>query len=121
MNDHSEKIEISSVLERLSVHLDLLAGQVFDVEEELGNLLTGHKSGEELSITKLQSLDFTRQSLEDCALLLQGLVPHTSSTSIEFSTVLAASNNLKLNSTRSILQSFQRSAASNVGGQVDIF
>lgn len=121
MGKTSQPVEIHSVLQKLSIHLDFLAGRVFEVEEELGKLILGGKSSEEVSITKIQSLDFTRQSLEDCAILLQVLKRHVSDTSFRVSCDVVSSNKLKLNSTKSILGSSLTNAETDVSGQVDIF
>lgn len=121
MESVSETIEMSSILEKLSDHLDFLAGRVFDVEEELGSLLVGSNSGESVSITKIQSLDFTRQSLEDCALLVQVIRKHTAGESIQISSDVFASSDLKLNSTKNIVGPCKQSTPIDYSGQIDMF
>ena len=59
-----------SALGNLSQHLDALSGKIFTIEEVLGTDLFSNSSDQTtVPITTLQSLDFVRQSLEDCALL----------------------------------------------------
>ncbi len=60
----------ADVLLRLSKHLDKLSGQVCDAEEHIGDLLSGMVPQRAFTFERIQSLDFVRQSLEDCALLL---------------------------------------------------
>lgn len=76
----SSSNELSAVLARLSAHLDKMAGQVHDIEAELGNILLADRSERHISISKIQLLHFIRQSIEDCALLT-----HYLSTSRDFS------------------------------------
>ncbi len=54
---------------RLSEHLETLANQLSAVEETLCEALTPEQKQNDVDITKLQGLDYIRQSLEDCALL----------------------------------------------------
>lgn len=62
-------VPVSCVLDRLSEHLDMLAGQIHTTEEAVGDALSGDTSDFSNSVSKLQSLDYLRQSLEDCAML----------------------------------------------------
>ena len=121
MEENTESIDISEVLHRLSNHLDFLAGRVFEVEQELGSLLTKANSSEEISITKIQSLDYTRQSLEDCSLLLQVLRTHSNSGLEAGANFGTTAGKLKLKSTESILNPNTQSSESHISGQVDIF
>lgn len=73
MSSDISQSRIPDILARLSAHLDKLAAQVFDVEEALGDLISTGGTTDKPSVTKLQSLDFVRQSLEDCALLAHQL------------------------------------------------
>ena len=121
MQENTENIDMPGVLQRLSNHLDFLAGRVFEVEQELGALLTRANSSEEISITKIQSLDFTRQSLEDCSLLLQVLRTHSKSGLEAGSNFEMSFKKLKLKSTESILNPNTQSSESDRSGQVDLF
>ncbi|SFF83835.1 hypothetical protein [Roseobacter denitrificans] len=114
-------IEVSTVLRRLCNHLDFLAARVFEVEEELGNMLIDKENSEGVSITRIQSLDFTRQSLEDCAILLQLLAQQTTHAPIQISNDAVASTNLKLSSTKSILGTSRKATEIDTSGNVDIF
>ena len=116
-----QSIKQSTVLHRLSVHLDLLAARIFEVEEELGKVLSSNSTDKEVSITKLQSLDFTRQSLEDCALLLQMIKSSRAADDVRIPQKALAASDLKLNSTKSIIQSGYTHGSTDVSGQVDFF
>ena len=59
----------SIILYSLSDHLDMLAGQILSMEETVGDALRGETNDFAASVSKLQSLDYVRQSLEDCAVL----------------------------------------------------
>ncbi len=59
----------NNILNRLSDHLDMLAGQILSMEETVGDALRGETNDFAASVSKLQSLDYVRQSLEDCAVL----------------------------------------------------
>lgn len=72
MKDASpNEISIEEMMGRMSDHLDSLACKVFEIEDALGRTLDGQKPNIEdgSAITRLQSLDFLRQSLEDLALM----------------------------------------------------
>lgn len=62
---------MEQIMERVSDHLDSLACKVFEIEDALGRSLDGEKPYIEVgsTITRLQSLDYLRQSLEDLALM----------------------------------------------------
>lgn len=98
-------INCKSVLVGLSSHLDCLAQRICQVEETLGGLFTGseHLDGR-ITISKLQALDFVRQALEDCALLVHYLALEQGSDNIQTlrnSQKLLAE--LKLEATQSLL------------------
>lgn len=66
------EVSMEEVMGRMSDHLDSLACKVFEIEDVLGRTLDGKKPAIEdgSAITRLQSLDFLRQSLEDLALMI---------------------------------------------------
>ena len=104
----------------MSDHLDMLAGQIFDVEEELGTLLVSADPQSAISITRFQSLDFTRQSLEDCALLLSLLSREdVLEKSIHEEKLVA--QKLKLDATRALLSRNTTERRSSNLGDVDLF
>ena len=111
---------ISDTLARLSAHLDMLAGQIFCVEEALGTVLSDESSTAGISITRLQSLDFTRQSLEDCALMLQALSADPSAqAALENSSALE--QKLKLDATKKLLFAKKAMISFESDGDVDLF
>lgn len=94
--------QASAVLARLSKHLDKLSGQVFDMEEQLGSVLDAAHIKETVTLTKIQSLDFVRQSLEDCALLLHYLSHMELSDASDAEAFVQITKKLKLNTTQEI-------------------
>ena len=68
---HQSPVDGRSVLFDLFTHLDELARRISEVEEALCGLFTepGTLNGHD-AITKFQALDFVRQALEDCAVLV---------------------------------------------------
>ncbi len=120
MTENKTCPSVAKTLERLSNHLDMLAGQIFSVEEALGSLLIEQPQNEKISFSKFQSLDFARQSLEDCALLLQFL---SKDPSIEVALRSKAEINgkLKLDVTRGILASSHETSNSTLSGDLDLF
>lgn len=121
MESAPEAVKQSTVLHRLSVHLDFLAARIFEVEEELGNILSSKTDSKEVSITKLQSLDFTRQSLEDCAVLLHMLEKNFTADEAWVSENVLSSKELKLNSTKSIVRATPSPSKPDASGHVDMF
>jgi hypothetical protein len=121
MESKISELYLSAVLEKLSAHLDFLSGQVFNVEHELGEMVSGSNGIPSLSIAKLQSLDFTRQSLEDCALLLCLL---SNEVNAETSIVTGAETirrNLKLEKTRNLLANCNGVELEEEAGKIDLF
>jgi hypothetical protein len=120
MSDCREAQQISQTLARLSSHLDVLAGQLFHVEEALGQVLSSPKRNEGVSVTEFQSLDFARQSLEDCALMLH-ILSQDPSAEAEFRNTLTAKEKLKLEATRRLLTPQSGNANSISSGEIDLF
>lgn len=110
----------SDVLNRLSIHLDVLSGKIFEVEEALGDHLMSDARNEGLPITKFQSLDFTRQSLEDCALLLNFLSQNQATNTPLGEDRDLLLENLKLDATRCLVWPDREFSSSNVG-EIDLF
>ncbi|MFK7764368.1 MAG: hypothetical protein AB8B62_13995 [Roseobacter sp.] len=117
----TQEIIASDVLKRLSVHLDHLSSKIFEVEEALGELLNHESKHEGLPITKFQSLDFTRQSLEDCSLLLCffSQIESFQESSIDDRNLII--EGLKLDITRSLVQPNSSIASLDNTGEVDLF
>ena len=113
--------QLSEVLDSLSVHLDMIAGQLFDVEEAISPLLTDSAASSSLSIEKLQSLDFVRQTLEDCSLFVGFLSKETSTSSITILEKTQIKNRLKLDITRELFANDIPSIKFEPGGDVDFF
>ena len=94
---------VSDLNIRLSSYLDKLAGQVFDLEQNIGSaVLASHETAPE-TITNIQLLDFLRQSLEDLAMLtlLLGRSDQLEKVSVELNSI---SEGLKLDATKSVLR-----------------
>lgn len=109
------------VLRRLSTHLDMLAGQIFSVEEALSGVLAEDTQTSEIPITKFQSLDFTRQSLEDCALLLHFLSNQILDKDSIHQQSEELSKKLKLDATRNLLCDHSVEKENQKNGEVDFF
>lgn len=121
MDSPNKSATVSEVLEKLSTHLDMIAGQVFDVEEALGEVLSQESQQSSVPITKFQALDFARQSLEDCALLLTMLGrSETLRVPLNYSDKQVLQK-LKLNTTREILNLDFAKPTVQSGGEVDLF
>lgn len=114
---------MNAILERLSAYLDKMAGQIFDLEETIGQAVDGKSSSEPQTITNLQALDFLRQSLEDLALmtLLLGQSETAHQTSSDLQNLC---NKLKLKATQSLLMGEQHAhfgEKQDVIGDLDLF
>ena len=116
----SKAPDLSATLKKLSAHLDMLAGQIFSVEEALGVMLASKEAGERISITKFQSLDFTRQSLEDCALMLQ-LLSSDPSTMTSLKCNSGICDKLKLDATKGLIASGIGKNRRSKSGDFDLF
>lgn len=69
----SETLGLSKLLAGMSVQMDSLATEVHRIEHAIGDELAMASTPRTQTITRLQRLDFLRQSLEDLALLLHFL------------------------------------------------
>jgi hypothetical protein len=118
MTEQSSEATVSMALQRMSLHLDMLAGQIFEVEEALSHLLQRNGDVDALPISRFQALDFTRQSLEDCALLLNHLSCNQTLTT-EYVDQVEVSSKLKLSSTRELAASSSMPSVDNAVGEVD--
>lgn len=121
-----QHVALDVLMERMSDHLDLLASKVFDIEEALGKAIgepaDGHHEVE--TITRLQSLDFLRQSLEDLALLSCSMSKHASIVKDGELPVETFKNVLKLDSTKQTLFEptlSHRKLTLDEGGELDLF
>lgn len=119
MPSQGSHIELSLVLARLSAHLDKVAEQVHEVEAELGTLLSVRQSEIHKSISKIQLLDFVRQSLEDCALLTHFLSTSAAFNNLDNETARTLSAKLKLSATQDLLtrdhKDYQKASRENYG------
>lgn len=120
------EVALDVLMERMSDHLDLLASKVFDIEEALGKAIQEPARGQHEieTITRLQSLDFLRQSLEDLALLSCSMSKHASTLSTRDLPVGTFKDVLRLESTKKILFGTDLSderLQTKEGGDLDLF
>ena len=120
MASKQQRILLSHTLEQLSKHLELLSEQIFHVEEALGKELATKNESHSMSITKFQSLDFARQSLEDAALLLNALGKDPNA-NIQLLQRPDATVELKLESTRRLMDQTYEVLPSPDSGDLDLF
>jgi hypothetical protein len=104
----------------VSTHLDHLAGDIFRIEEALSTLLNQQTGAEGLPITTLQSLDFTRQSLEDCALLLDMMAKNRHRPE-QAELCSLQKDKLRLESTRKLIKGATLQQKPPENGDVDLF
>ncbi|MEM6887349.1 MAG: hypothetical protein AAF636_04325 [Pseudomonadota bacterium] len=127
MSEHNaDKIALDLLLERMSDHLDALAAKVFEIEDAIGKAIKNDcsKSHEGATITRLQSLDFLRQSLEDLALLSCYLSQNSQRITDGRMPANALSVNLKLDVTRAIVVGAAKGAVAlhaEGDGDLDLF
>lgn len=69
MDAEPSEIALEVILQRVSDHLDALAGEVHSIEHVIGSELSLTSGQSAQSITRLQRLDYLRQCLEDLAML----------------------------------------------------
>lgn len=62
-------MSLRGLLKRVSHHLDSMASEIHGIEHTIGEELVSISTQRMESITRLQRLDFLRQSMEDLALL----------------------------------------------------
>lgn len=120
MSEGSTALSLPDLMRRMSDQLDVLASDVHAIEhvigEELGAGLTKPSAG----ITRLQRLDFIRQSLEDLALL-----SHLLSQDCTGAVSLDIASRLRLDATKHLLnasaQQHVRPLNRAAIGDVDLF
>lgn len=111
---------------RLSSHLDQLAGKIYDVEQTLGDALTS-TSTQTTSITRFQALDFVRQSLEDCSLLIHFLSAlDAEESAMHADQLVHIEKKLKLDTTKALVIAKTNDVHSGLSartdkGEVDLF
>lgn len=117
-------LPLETVLSNVSAHLDQLAGRIHDLEETLGETLSADHTAV-ASISKFQSLDFIRQSLEDCAMLVHYLSIATATTSSPLVRADKMAPRLKLDNTKTLIAVKSNDCASSERGDsvgdVDLF
>ena len=69
MDESYTALSLQTLMRRISDRLDALAGDVHAIEHIIGEELGTGRAQPSTGITRLQRLDFIRQSLEDLALL----------------------------------------------------
>lgn len=116
MTPASGDLNTHLVLRRLSVHLSVLAENIKQIEDATSGLLETAAEPAESLVIKLQSLDFTRQSLEDCSALVELM----SGTAV-FGDTSALTARLKLDSTKSLLSCEADPADTKKSGEFDAF
>ena len=91
------------LLDRTTDHLALLAAQIHDVEEMIGESISDSNVGMSFEITRLQALDYVRQCLEDLALMTSFLSDNSLDCVIEGENARHILNKLKLEVTQRLL------------------
>lgn len=110
---------MNEVLANLSRHLDIIAGQIFEIEEAVGLLVEQEKKMDNSIIARLQKLDFVRQSLEDISILSHLLKREDCSIQIEIDSIVPK---LKLEGTVRILTGSNQSVIDTCHqGDIDFF
>ena len=116
----SDDIALATVLCRLSLHFDRLASEVAAVEAAICQLLDDRIAIDDQYIVQLQSLDGTRQSLEDLALL-----SHFIADQAEGEVPVQTTEQLRLAATKELLMpepdTSDSPAAAAFVGKVDLF
>ncbi|MFK7835806.1 MAG: hypothetical protein AB8B60_06270 [Sulfitobacter sp.] len=104
----------------MAKHFDLLADETHQIEHAIAEELAGDRTTIPRNITRLQRLDFLRQSLEDMALLTLILSKHTQG---ELPNDMA--QKLRLEATRTVFRSAITPTApvqaDEAAGDVDLF
>ncbi|WP_300030376.1 hypothetical protein [uncultured Roseobacter sp.] len=123
-NAQIKSVSLAKVMERASNQLDLLAAQVFDLEETIGSTLSDDTIARGSDITRLQALDYLRQCLEDLALLTMLLNRDPKQKDILIADAEQLASKLKLEVTRGLLspeKSESEAPRKRVVGDVDLF
>ncbi|MEM9969156.1 MAG: hypothetical protein AAF755_13825 [Pseudomonadota bacterium] len=96
------EIATQPLFKRLAVHMDGLAARVHRIECLLSPQMLDASARENRTIRDLQHLDYLRQSLEDCALLLLLLGQHLSQSFLTVEDIAAIQEKLRLESTQEL-------------------
>jgi hypothetical protein len=114
------EITLRDLLQRISRHLDSMASEVHGIEDTIGGALIEVYVKEPETISKLQRLDFLRQSMEDLALLMMSL-----SNDHDGSLDKGLAENLRLETTRQLVRGNIKllgfPSSCKVTGEVDLF
>lgn len=111
--------DLNEFLGDFSGQLDRIASKVFHVEEAIASLISESARTDYLTITRLQSLDYIRQSLEDLALLSHLLRAQNLNAKIEVNDLVPR---LKLNETAKLLESKKKYCSpAQSDGDFDLF
>jgi hypothetical protein len=120
MSENTQRDALNRTISNMSEHLDHLAANVFRVEEAIGELLDQKVVPSTVPLTKLQTLDYTRQSLEDCALLLH-LISKESEGDEKSADFFKLKSRLRLKTTRDIIDGRVNSNRSSSNNDIDLF
>lgn len=116
----TELCSLKEILKRLSDHFDGLATEVFHIEHALGGEIDRTVPNDPEIITRLQRLDFLRQTLEDVAILMLRL-----SKAHDGALDPKLMSKVRLDSTKDLLASVRNSPAVIINqdtvGDVDLF
>jgi len=99
----NDSVQLSELLEGLTNHIDKLSARVFDLEDVIGNLIGRSECYSSLNIESAQSLDFLRQSLDDCAVLVLCVSKYYAEGSVAAIPKDHLLKRVKLDSTKSII------------------
>ncbi len=117
----AETLSLTDLLAGVSGQMDSLASEVHQIEHAIGDELVVMSAQGAQTITRLQRLDFLRQSLEDLALLM-----HFLSKNHDGYVEPGIADKLRLDATKALLQE-RRSARTRfppddrILGEVDLF
>jgi len=119
----NDEVHLSDLMHRLAQHISEMSNSVFEVEEMLGLDVTHSNRGFNLKIERVQSLDFLRQSLEDCSILtlsVSRLCREEATFSVPKRSLLAK---VKLEATKALVagEEIADAGATKRTGEVDFF
>jgi hypothetical protein len=121
-----DDVALDVMMTRMADHLDALAAKVFELEETLSTAIDQQDQPDQdgRTITKLQSLDFLRQSLEDLALLTCFLSKNVSEAQATRVNATTLTHGLKLDVTKRLVLPSSISSSPrppDATGDIDLF